>query len=78
MSLGAGFAVTILELTQTITTLMDFSGRSGGIRPDRTVQLRRCLDTSRAEQLFGFRARVAFEDGLRNTIAWYRRIHESR
>ena len=29
------------------------------------------LDTSRARDLFGFEARTGFEDGLRETIAWY-------
>jgi GDP-L-fucose synthase len=32
---------------------------------------RRCLDVSRAEQAFGFRAATPFEAGLRNTIDWY-------
>jgi GDP-L-fucose synthase len=35
-------------------------------------QPRRVLDTSRAEALFGFRAQTSFEDGLRNTVDWYR------
>jgi GDP-L-fucose synthase len=30
------------------------------------------LDTERAKQAFGFTAEVGFEEGLRNTIAWYR------
>jgi GDP-L-fucose synthase len=30
------------------------------------------LDTSRALKYFGFKAQVTFEEGLRNTIAWYR------
>ncbi len=34
-------------------------------------QPRRLLDVSRAEELFGFRARVNFEEGLRKTIDWY-------
>jgi len=29
------------------------------------------LDVSRAEELFGFRAKMSFEDGLRKTIDWY-------
>jgi nucleoside-diphosphate-sugar epimerase len=33
---------------------------------------RRCLDTSRAAEWFGFRATTPFVDGLRETIAWYR------
>jgi GDP-L-fucose synthase len=35
-------------------------------------QPRRCVDTSRAERSFGFRARTGFEDGLRRTVEWYR------
>ena len=34
-------------------------------------QPRRMLDTSRAEKFFGFKAKVGFEEGLRETIAWY-------
>ena len=34
-------------------------------------QPRRKLDTSRAEQLFGFRSQVAFAEGLRRTVEWY-------
>jgi len=29
------------------------------------------LDTSKARQEFGFKARTKFEDGLRATIDWY-------
>ena len=35
-------------------------------------QPRRKLETSRAEELFGFRARTTLRDGLERTIAWYR------
>jgi GDP-L-fucose synthase len=35
-------------------------------------QPRRALDVTRAEELFGFRARVDFVEGLRRTIEWYR------
>ena len=34
-------------------------------------QPRRMLDVSRAEKFFGFKAKVGFEEGLRETIAWY-------
>jgi GDP-L-fucose synthase len=51
---------------------MNFTGeiRWDTSKPDG--QPRRCLDTSRAERLFGFRAQTPFEDGLRQTIDWYR------
>ena len=32
----------------------------------------RLIDTTLAESLFGFRAATSFEEGIRNTIAWYR------
>ena len=35
-------------------------------------QPRRLLDVSRAERLFGFRARTDFREGLERTVAWYR------
>jgi GDP-L-fucose synthase len=38
-------------------------------------QPRRSVDGRRARELFGFAPRVAFEDGLRRTIAWYNEQH---
>ena len=35
-------------------------------------QPRRCVDPSRAEKLFGFRAGTSFDEGLRRTIEWYK------
>ncbi len=34
-------------------------------------QPRRCLETSKAEKEFGFKAKIDFEEGLRRTIDWY-------
>ena len=53
---------------------MGFAGAaSAGTRTKPDGQPRRCLDTSRAERLFGFRAPRAFEEGLKRTIEWYRK-----
>lgn len=44
------------------------------VHPDRSKpdgQPRRCLDTSKAEKEFGFRANYKFEEGLKGTIDWY-------
>jgi len=35
-------------------------------------QPRRCLDTTRAREKFGFVAQMEFKEGLRKTIEWYR------
>ena len=73
VNLGSGVETSIPELVQLIgghlaidpDVVFDHS------RPDG--QPRRCLDTSRAERLFGFRAHTALRDGLRRTIDWYLR-----
>jgi GDP-L-fucose synthase len=72
INLGAGFEITIRDLAHLIARLSGFSGaiRWDASKPDG--QPRRSVDTTRAERLFGFRADVAFEDGLKQTIAWYR------
>ena len=68
---GAGFEIQIKELVPLIATLTGFQGRIvwDATKPDG--QPRRMLDTSRAEKFFGFKAQVGFEEGLRETIAWY-------
>jgi GDP-L-fucose synthase len=75
VNLGAGFEITIRDLA---TLIADLTGFTGEIVWDTTKpdgQPRRCLDVSRAEQEFGFRAKTGFEDGLRATIGWYRKHH---
>jgi GDP-L-fucose synthase len=77
VNLGAGFEITILDLATLIARLTGFSGeiRWDTGKPDG--QPRRCLDTEKAARLFAFRADVAFEDGLRTTIEWYRRQRQA-
>jgi GDP-L-fucose synthase len=72
VNLGAGFEIQIRDLVKLVCRLMAYKGeiRFDPSKPDG--QPRRSLDTSRAERLFGFRAAVGFEDGLRRTIEWYR------
>jgi GDP-L-fucose synthase len=51
------------------------TGFEGRIRWDTSKpngQPRRKLDVARAREYFGFEARTPFEDGLRQTIKWYR------
>ena len=71
VNLGAGYEITIKDLTELVARLCGFAG---GIIWDPTKpdgQPRRCLDTTRARERFGFVARTSLEDGLKKTIAWY-------
>ncbi|MEN9935456.1 MAG: hypothetical protein RLZZ387_2035 [Chloroflexota bacterium] len=71
VNLGAHREITIRELVGLIAQLTGYRGeiRWDASKPDG--QPRRCLETSRAARLFGFRAETPFEDGLRRTIDWY-------
>lgn len=71
VNLGSGMEISIKDLVHLIARLTGFDGNLvfNAEKPDG--QPRRCLDTSRAEQEFGFRAQTSFEDGLRKTIVWW-------
>ena len=72
VNLGSGKEITIRDLTETIANLCGFSGKILWDTTKPNGQPRRRLDTSRAEEYFGFRARTDFSVGLGQTIAWYR------
>jgi GDP-L-fucose synthase len=71
VNLGAGFEISIRELAAKVAALAGFRGRLvwDASKPDG--QPRRSLDVSRAEREFGFRARIGFDQGLRQTVQWY-------
>jgi GDP-L-fucose synthase len=71
VNIGTGSEIKIRDLAALIARLTGFGGeiRWQADRPDG--QPRRRLDTSRALEKFGFRARVPLEEGLRRTVDWY-------
>jgi GDP-L-fucose synthase len=72
VNLGTGVETTIREVAETIADLTGFAGEIVWDTTKPNGQPRRSLDASRAEQLFGFRARIPLRSGLERTIAWYR------
>ena len=72
VNLGSGMEISIRDLVETIARLTGYQGDIAWDTSKPNGQPRRQLDVSRAEQLFGFRARTSFEEGLRRTIEWYR------
>ena len=71
VNLGSGMEISIRDLVHLIARLMGFEGEIVWDTSKPDGQPRRCLDTSKAEQLFRFRAKTPFEKGLQPTIAWY-------
>ena len=71
VNLGAGFEIRIRDLVPLVARLCRFQGEIVWDTTRPNGQPRRMLDTSRAEREFGWTARIGFEDGLRETVAWF-------
>ncbi len=71
VNLGAGLETPIRELVEKIEELIDWGGKIIWDTSKPDGQPRRCLDTSRAQKEFGFKAKTGFHDGLKKTIDWY-------
>lgn len=71
VNLGTGEEITIRDLAHLIAKKVGFTGKIEWDISKPNGQPRRCLDVSRAQQLFGFRARYSLQEGLSKTIQWY-------
>ena len=72
VNIGAGFEISIRDLTYLITKLAGFNGKIVWDVSKPDGQPRRCLDIAKANEEFGFRAKTDFKEGLAETIQWYR------
>lgn len=72
VNLGSSFEISIKELVETIAWLTGFEGEIVWDTSKPNGQPRRKLDVSKAKALFGFEAKTSFEEGLKNTIEWYK------
>ncbi len=74
VNLGSGEEIAIRDLARLVA---EKAGYTGAIRWDASKpngQPRRRLDVSKAEKLFGWRAKTRLAEGLEKAIAWYRSI----
>lgn len=74
VNLGTGQEIFLRDLVPVIASLTGFRGRIVWDTTQPNGQPRRCLDVSRAERAFGFRATTKFEVGLRKTVEWYKSV----
>ena len=72
VNVGTGREISIRDLALILAQKIGYRGaiRFNINQPDG--QPRRCLDVARALDLLGFRACTSLEDGLEQTVAWYR------
>ena len=72
INLGTNQEITIRDLVLLICDLMEFEGEIIWETDKPNGQPRRCLDTTKAREKFGFKAETDLRQGLSETIAWYR------
>lgn len=71
VNLGSGVEVPIAAVASIIRDAVGFEGDIIWDATKLDGQLRRVLDTTRAEKAFGFKATKSLVEGIRETVAWY-------
>lgn len=71
INIGSGQEISIRDLANKIAPLVGYDKEIVWDTTKPNGQPRRCLDTSKALENFGFRATTSLDDGLRKTVDWY-------
>lgn len=71
VNIGTGEEVTIQDLAHLIADEVGFEGKLVWDTTKPNGQPRRCLDTRRAKELFGFEASCGLRRGMNNTVQWF-------
>jgi len=74
VNLGAGFEVKIADLVKSIAEITGYDGEMQYNTSKPDGQPRRCLETTRAKEKFGFEARYTLREGIEKTVKWYNAV----
>lgn len=72
VNLGSSEEISIKDLAEIIRRKTEFTGKILWNTNYPNGQERRKLDVSKAEEYFGFRSQVSFDEGLDRTIDWWK------
>lgn len=71
LNIGSGVGRSVNEIFSTLAEILNFN-KPPEHAPARPGEIKRVyLDAARAGQILGWKPRVAFEDGLRETVKWH-------
>ena len=72
---GGGYPISVKDLVKLISRLFDGQEREPIFHgAKKEVPIRKCLDTSKATRVLGWQPSILLEDGLKETIDWYKRF----
>ncbi|WP_170291920.1 NAD-dependent epimerase/dehydratase family protein [Heliobacterium mobile] len=78
VNIGSGRSISIREALQTILAVDGYEDAQVVYNQSKPSMIPvRKIDVTKAEQLIGFSAETSFEEGIRNTIRWYRQSRAS-
>lgn len=72
INIGTGRETSIASLTEMIASAVGYEGEVAWDTSKPDGQPKRFLDVQRARELLQFEARIGLEEGIRETVAWYR------
>ena len=75
VNLGSGTGVTIKEIAEYVCRHVDPSIELTFDTSKPLGDLKRLMDTKRAES-YGFKPEITLDEGIRETVEWYRQNHE--
>jgi len=72
---GGGRPISVRDLVKLISRLFDGKEREPIFRgPKRDIPIHKCLDTNKAKSVLGWQPSISLENGLKETIEWYKRF----
>ena len=78
INLGSDQEITIKELANLISNIIDFKGKIKWDTSKPNGQPRRKVSNKLAEEKLGFKAEITLEQGLRKTIEWYQEHYSNQ
>lgn len=77
INIGLGKGYTVRELLQIILEVDGYSAARVTFDPSKPTMIPiRLIDTTKAETVLGFKAKIDVREGLRRTIEWYRQARQ--
>lgn len=72
-NIGTGISINILDIAKKIIQIFGLDEKQLSFMDDRYGQVQNHISSvEKSEKILGFKAMVPFEEGLRNTIKWYK------
>ena len=75
INIGSGTAISVRDVVRIILDAAEYSNAKVVFNPGRPGTIRsRMVDCTKAREVLGFQPLLSLEDGIRDTVRWYREV----